>query len=433
MTETLEAAVAPSLYRFRNPVLLHPILLDFIRQRNLWSVFERCADGTVECGVVSEDIVKNTEWVIDRRPLPTNCDMHWVFPANEDTFNDLLANLSIGCLGQLLRGVGSVSPASIKNLVIYNMAFAVVTYCDSLRLHVDNHTQMGSKAWTIIVPIKLADDSPPELEVQQPHSRVVTAVKYDVSHSIIFDSRTFHGTSVVRYSSGYRVCLLIAVANITNSSTAKLLLEDITAGFPPKNDHELLLNWAKKSPHWKCYKGDITVNLPSVREEVIFGEKWLRMFNIVSAACKETGSVHSIGDDPRCDASVRQWVSDQRYYYSVKHGLIEVHKSKQRYGRLMTEAREARLKDIGFVFQVPRASGLCHVRWLKMFDELRSFFDQHGHSNVTRSHNVSEQLLTWVRLQRRNLHPGRVTGKETQLERVSLLKTVKFKFRIYRK
>ncbi len=70
----------------------------------------------------------------------------------------------------------------------------------------DNHHQLGCKAWTIIIPIQLVDGSPPELEVQEPHTAVMTSVKYDISYSVIFDSRTFHGTSVVRYSSGYRVC-----------------------------------------------------------------------------------------------------------------------------------------------------------------------------------------------------------------------------------
>ncbi len=102
MNDTLESAIAPSLYRFRNPVLLHPILVDYIRQRNLCSVFDRCANGTVECGIVCEDVVKNTEWVVDRRILPWDSDMHWVFPGNIVTFKDLLANLGSGCFGQLL-------------------------------------------------------------------------------------------------------------------------------------------------------------------------------------------------------------------------------------------------------------------------------------------------------------------------------------------
>jgi hypothetical protein len=126
-------------------------------------VFDRCANGTVECGVVCEDVVKNTEWIVDRRILPRDSDMHWVFPGNDDTFKDLLANIGSRCFGQLLRGVGSICPATLKNLVIYNLAFAVATYCDTLCLHVDNHHQLGCKAWTIIIPIQLVDGSPPEL------------------------------------------------------------------------------------------------------------------------------------------------------------------------------------------------------------------------------------------------------------------------------
>jgi hypothetical protein len=44
---------------------------------------------------------------------------------------------------------------------------------------------------------------------------------------------------VVRYSTGYRVCLLVGLANVTSAGSAKLLLEDVTAGYPPKDANEL--------------------------------------------------------------------------------------------------------------------------------------------------------------------------------------------------
>ena len=98
-----EEAVTPALYRYKNHFLLQPLLADYIRKRNLWSVFDRCINGTLDCGLVSEDAVKGTEWVIARRPLPADCDMHWVFPANPDTFEDLLSYLGSGNFGQMLK------------------------------------------------------------------------------------------------------------------------------------------------------------------------------------------------------------------------------------------------------------------------------------------------------------------------------------------
>ncbi len=44
---------------------------------------------------------------------------------------------------------------------------------------------------------------------------------------------------MVRYSTGYRVCLLVGLANVTSAGSAKLLLEDVTAGYPPKDANEL--------------------------------------------------------------------------------------------------------------------------------------------------------------------------------------------------
>jgi hypothetical protein len=257
-------------------------------------------------------------------------------------------------------------------------------------------------------------------------------VKYELEYSVIFDSNTFHATSVLSYESGYRLCLLVLVANIT-PRTAVAVLDDIPVGFPCKDDSDVLLEWANKSPHWKCNRNRVSVNIPSVPDEVIFGDKWIRMFNIVASVVHESGTIHSIGDDQRSNHAVRQWVSDQRYYYSVKHGIITVNRSQLKFGRLLSDAREAKLKSIGFIFQCPRGGGVSQFRWLKNFEELKSFYEKHGHSNVMPSHNVSQQLVTWVRMQRRSLRGANVSGNEIVKDRVRLLKSIKFKFRIHDK
>ncbi len=55
--------------------------------------------------------------------------------------------------------------------MIYQLTFAVVSHCGSVRLHSDNDESLSSEAWTVILPLRVVEASEPELIVQNLHTK----------------------------------------------------------------------------------------------------------------------------------------------------------------------------------------------------------------------------------------------------------------------
>jgi hypothetical protein len=63
----------------------------------------------------------------------------------------------------------------------------------------------------------------------------------------------------------------------------------------------------------------------------------------------------------------------------------------------MTNTHEAKLKSIGFfLFSCPSVNGTIQQWWTQNFNVLKLFYQQHGHCNVTPSHDVPKSLVVWV-------------------------------------
>jgi hypothetical protein len=87
----------------------------------------------------------------------------------------------------------------------------------------------------------------------------------------------------------------------------------------------------------------------------------------------------------------------------------------------MTNARAEKLVVVGFVFDP----------WLLMYDELRDFYEEHGHAHVPAVYPCNPKLATWVRHQREKKHLAkrRETGyKPFTRKQLSLLKKLDFEW-----
>ena len=84
-----------------------------------------------------------------------------------------------------------------------------------------------------------------------------------------------------------------------------------------------------------------------------------------------------------------QWVKRQRYLYKIK-------KEKQG-GRssAMTDEREMKLEEIGFVWAIQETA------WEERYRELEAFRKVHGHCNVPSTFRDNQSLSVWVKCQRR--------------------------------
>jgi Helicase associated domain len=91
------------------------------------------------------------------------------------------------------------------------------------------------------------------------------------------------------------------------------------------------------------------------------------------------------------DKKLVQWVFEQR--------------TKHKSGKLSDE-RKRMLDEIEFVFDVREAS------WLEHYQQLKSFFEQHGHSDVPQS---DKELGVWLAVQRRTYREGKLEKRKVEM------------------
>ena len=82
------------------------------------------------------------------------------------------------------------------------------------------------------------------------------------------------------------------------------------------------------------------------------------------------------------------------------------------------------LNEIGFTWDAQEAS------WDRQMDELRSFHEKHGTSDVSRSDQSNRKLYRWIREQRRIYRDRNATGQTGGLteKRIAALESVGFAF-----
>jgi len=150
--------------------------------------------------------------------------------------------------------------------------------------------------------------------------------------------------------------------------------------------------------------------------------------------------VEIIGDEVSLD-TIRRFVSvstvdrfgaswDERFgelvAYREKHGHLRIsqyvgeHKSLARWvvtqrssykrGQLC-EDRVQRLESLGFQW-----SGVIYAEiWEQRYEELKAFWEEHGHCNVSQYDPEHSRLGRWVTTQRRSWMKGRISRKRVQL------------------
>jgi hypothetical protein len=220
-------------YSLVTPSLLCGILKDYITKHDLWSVFSSCLANDRSSFAGSNNMITSCglfSWEMLRRPLPNDCNLHWIAPADNNTHMDLLKHLGSSGFDMVLQALGTVSDASVKNLVVYQLTFIIVSFCGSFRLHLDNEPSLSGRAWTVIVPLQLVRSSPPELIIRPSGSRTLHTVKYEYDKLVIFGPMTDHATGIVSYTAGDRVCLAVSVGFISNETMNDVMLGESSSG-----------------------------------------------------------------------------------------------------------------------------------------------------------------------------------------------------------
>ena len=397
VTDSDGVPLSSDFYKMSIPPFLMSIMLDYVESSGLKKLFEYCIDNSPRS--FKTDVTQcPMRWDVRRRPQPSACDMYWISPSNLESHVDMLSRLGSGGFDTLLKAIASVLQDDIPHLTVYQLTYVLVSYCNEQRFHTDNDDSLTGDVWTVIFPLILVPNSSPELAVRHSVLKTEHLIKYNVGEALIWGPLTEHSTAQVKYDAGFRVCVAINVGFINPLNVRQIVL-DITQKYPPRSG-KLLLEWAK-NPHWRKEALHDDTYFPRVPDAILLGSEWFSKYTEL-VSLKEGGSIVEEDGYP---SSLRQWMAHQRYCFALKHGLRDQERkwssSIASASRTLTCYREAKLRQIGFLFTVQRDEGANQLKWLKMYQELHQFVISHGHFKV--SIVVNEKLHSWIRTQKRTL------------------------------
>jgi hypothetical protein len=145
--------------------------------------------------------LKGFDWYIQRADRALwKSDMHWLSPSDAVAQENYLEALSQAGFDKVLRAVGD--HFGFQGLVAYHLSVIAVSHCQSGSLHVDA-TNTGSRAMNVIIPLVLASDTGPELQVQSDDTdgstQNVGKYRYQYDVAALVGDDAYHGTGAVQY------------------------------------------------------------------------------------------------------------------------------------------------------------------------------------------------------------------------------------------
>jgi len=82
----------------------------------------------------------------------------------------------------------------VKSLIIFNLNFGVLSYCQSQRFHIDYSEDLAGNVWTVVIPLILVNNSNPELLMESSH----TKKKFSMSMILKILSYSVQAQSIVK-------------------------------------------------------------------------------------------------------------------------------------------------------------------------------------------------------------------------------------------
>ena len=205
-------------------------------------------------------------WYLQRPAPQWRSNLQWLSPGDATAHEHYLQALSVAGFDEILAAVGE--HFGMEGLVVFHVTFIAVSYSNKGYLHQDV-TETGGKSFNIIIPLLLADETGPELDIQDANEDKVGRYRYEYDVAVALGDDAYHGTSAVdyRWDKKMRLAATVYVADV-NDENAETILDHYTQAYPPR-DLELLKNWT--ASHWK--RDDPSRRLPKPTEDHILNRR----------------------------------------------------------------------------------------------------------------------------------------------------------------
>ena len=200
-------------------------------------------------------------WFVQRPEGHWKSNMHWISPLGAAAHEDYLRALGAAGFDEALKDIGE--HFNFNGLACYHVTFIAVSHCTQGYMHYDL-SETGEAAFNVIIPLILANETGPELDLQdrgaaEEDDWKVGRYRYQYDVASMMGDDAHHATSAIDYrtSKEMRMAATVYVADI-NKENIDSILRDYTQNYPPKDKPDLLLEMA--GTHWK--KDDPSMKLP---------------------------------------------------------------------------------------------------------------------------------------------------------------------------
>eukprot|EP00980_Cylindrotheca_fusiformis_P029211 scaffold22753_cov160-Cylindrotheca_fusiformis.AAC.3 len=251
-----EQIVSDNAYVLGLPYTIRESLLGYCDDAGITSYFRELTyrGNSWEYYGTEQKTFDALQWQVRGPTRQWNSDMHWISPYNAATHLGFLQELGIAGFDDVLKGVGE--HFGMEGLAVYQMSFIAVSHCTEGVLHEDI-AGSGGKVFNIIIPLLLAEDTGPELDVaENKNGGPVGRLRFRYDVAIMMGDNAFHATSAVDYraSREMRMAARIHVADM-NAENIESIIQHYTQDYP---ESSTLPGMA--GVHWKA--NDPSIRLP---------------------------------------------------------------------------------------------------------------------------------------------------------------------------
>lgn len=239
--------VSPNMYEVGIPLSFREVLLSYMEERGLIDLYSKLlGDEPMVIGSHEEVIRYNELWETRRPNARYKSNMHWVSPAEEKSHRSFLRALGDSGFDQVLAGIGKF--LGLTDILVYQLSLIGVSYCNGGSFPHHDFTETQGKAFNLLIPLILVQDSAPELDVYPQDWTFIAQYKYKYGTGVLLGDDAVHATAALDYgvnSGKIRISASIYMAEVREDNIANIA-SHINQNYPP--DAEYI--FGHRGEHW---------------------------------------------------------------------------------------------------------------------------------------------------------------------------------------
>lgn len=174
--------------------------------------------------------LQGEKWYLQRPEKHWKSNLQWISPGENSAQQSYLEALSIAGFDDILAGIGET--LGMDGLVAFHVTFIGVSYSTKGYMHYDV-SETGAKAFNVIIPLILANETGPELDVQESElvdedeDFLVGRYRYEYNVASMLGDDAYHATSAVDYrmNKEFRMAATIYIADINDDNADSVMNE----------------------------------------------------------------------------------------------------------------------------------------------------------------------------------------------------------------